>query len=83
MWAFTYNGSVLGLLIVVHEGDYIELTLSYPKTNQLPHNIDFNAATGALGGGELTQPAPAGRQCCAGKRPKSALSSITVPPVVP
>lgn len=54
MWAFTFNGSVPGPMIVAHEGDYIELTLVNPKTNQLPHNIDFHAATGALGGGELT-----------------------------
>ena len=58
LWAFTYNGSVPGPLIVVHEGDYVELTLINPKTNQLPHNIDFHASTGALGGGELTQVAP-------------------------
>lgn len=54
LWAFTYNGSVPGPLIVAHQGDYIELTLVNPKSNQLPHNIDFHAATGALGGGELT-----------------------------
>lgn len=54
MWAFTYNGSVPGPIIVAHEGDYIELTLINPKTNMLPHNIDFHASTGALGGGELT-----------------------------
>ena len=58
MWAFTYNGSVPGPMIVAHEGDYIELTLVNPKTSQLPHNIDFHASTGALGGGELTQIAP-------------------------
>ena len=54
MWAFAYDGSVPGPLIVVHEGDYVELTLINPKTNILPHNIDFHAATGALGGGDLT-----------------------------
>lgn len=54
VWAFTFNGSVPGPLIVAHEGDYVELTLVNPKSNQLPHNIDFHAATGALGGAELT-----------------------------
>ena len=58
MWAFTYNGSVPGPLIVAHEGDYIELTLVNLASNQLPHNIDFHASTGALGGGELTNVAP-------------------------
>ncbi|MGE0497801.1 MAG: copper-containing nitrite reductase [Ramlibacter sp.] len=54
VWVFAFNGSVPGPLIVVHEGDDVELTLVNPKTNSLPHNIDFHAATGALGGGELT-----------------------------
>lgn len=58
MWAFTYNGSVPGPLIVAHEGDYIEVTLINPKKNLLAHNIDFHAATGALGGAELTHVAP-------------------------
>ncbi len=57
-WVFAFNGSVPGPLIVAHEGDYIELTLVNPKTSQLPHNIDFHAATGALGGAELTMVAP-------------------------
>jgi nitrite reductase (NO-forming) len=54
MWAMTYNGSVPGPLMVVHEGDYVQLTLVNPETNEMPHNIDFHAATGALGGGGLT-----------------------------
>jgi nitrite reductase (NO-forming) len=52
--AMTYNGSVPGPLMVVHQDDYVELTLVNPDTNTLAHNIDFHAATGALGGGELT-----------------------------
>ena len=52
--AFTYNGSIPGPLMVVHEGDYLELTLVNPPTNQFDHNIDFHASTGALGGGALT-----------------------------
>ena len=52
--AMTYNGSVPGPLMVVHEGDYVELTLINPESKGLAHNIDFHAATGALGGGELT-----------------------------
>ena len=56
--AMTYNGSVPGPLMVVHEGDYVELTLVNPDTNTLAHNIDFHAATGALGGGELTMVNP-------------------------
>lgn len=50
----TFNGSIPGPMMVVHEGDYLELTLVNPETNEMPHNIDFHAATGALGGGALT-----------------------------
>ena len=58
VWAFTFNGSVPGPIIVAHEGDYIELTLVNPAGNQLLHNIDFHASIGALGGGELTNVGP-------------------------
>lgn len=58
VWAFTYNGSVPGPIIVVHEGDYVEVTLVNLKKNSMPHNVDFHSATGALGGGELTHVAP-------------------------
>jgi nitrite reductase (NO-forming) len=54
MQAMTYNGSIPAPLIVLHEGDYVELTLVNPGTNTLQHNIDFHASTGALGGGALT-----------------------------
>ncbi len=56
--AMTFNGSVPGPLMVVHENDYVELRLINPATNTLLHNIDFHAATGALGGGGLTQVNP-------------------------
>jgi len=52
--AMTYNGSIPGPLMVVHQDDYLELTLINPDTNSLAHNIDFHAATGGLGGGGLT-----------------------------
>ena len=56
--AMTYEGSMPGPLMIVHEGDYVELTLVNPETNEMPHNIDFHAATGALGGGGLTNVNP-------------------------
>jgi uncharacterized cupredoxin-like copper-binding protein len=56
--AMTFNGSIPALLIVAHEGDYVEVTLVNPKTNSMAHNIDFHAATGALGGGDLTLISP-------------------------
>ncbi|HTN63563.1 MAG TPA: copper-containing nitrite reductase [Devosia sp.] len=52
--AMTFNGTVPGPLMVVHEGDYVELTLINPDTNLMQHNIDFHASTGAMGGGDLT-----------------------------
>ena len=52
--AMTFNGSMPGPLMVVHQDDYVELTLVNPATNTLAHNIDFHASTGALGGGALT-----------------------------
>ncbi|MCV6823370.1 MULTISPECIES: copper-containing nitrite reductase [Halocynthiibacter] len=58
VWALTYNGSVPGPLIIVHEGDYVELTLSNPESSVFEHNIDFHSSTGALGGGGLTHVLP-------------------------
>ena len=62
IWALTFNGSVPGPMIVVHQDDYIELTLVNPDTNVMEHNIDFHASTGALGGGSLTHVSP-GEEC--------------------
>lgn len=58
IWELTYNGSVPAPLIVVHQGDYLEVTLVNPPTNTLTHNIDFHAASGAMGGAELMNVAP-------------------------
>ncbi len=56
--ATTFNGSIPAPMIVVHQNDYVELTLVNPKKNQQMHNIDFHAATGALGGGVITKVKP-------------------------
>jgi nitrite reductase (NO-forming) len=58
IWALTFNGTVPGPLIVVHQDDYVELTLVNPKESTMSHNVDFHAATGALGGAGLTLVAP-------------------------
>lgn len=58
IWAFTFNGTVPGPIIVCHEGDFVELTLKNPATNTQIHNIDFHASTGAEGGGDLTHVNP-------------------------
>jgi nitrite reductase (NO-forming) len=58
--ALTFEGSVPGPLIVVHQDDYVELTIANPKTwgdggvNVMSHNIDLHAVTGALGGAGMT-----------------------------
>ncbi len=57
-WALTFNGSVPAPIIVAHEGDYVEVTVVNPKTSSMMHNVDFHAATGAMGGGDLTEVAP-------------------------
>src|SRR5262245_60050389 len=52
--AMTFNGSIPAPLMVVHEGDYVEVTLVNPASNTMPHNVDLHSATGASGGGDLT-----------------------------
>jgi nitrite reductase (NO-forming) len=47
--AMTFNGSIPAPMMVVHQDDYVEVTLVNPAANTMPHNIDFHAATGALG----------------------------------
>lgn len=54
IWAFTYNGSVPGPMIVAHQNDFVELTLKNPANNTQTHNIDFHAATGEMGGGDIS-----------------------------
>lgn len=56
--AMTFDGSMPGPMMVLHEGDYMELTLVNPETNSMPHNIDLHSATGGLGGGALTHVNP-------------------------
>lgn len=58
IWAFTYNGTVPGPIIVAHQNDFIELTLKNPTSNTQTHNIDFHASTGAMGGGDFTMVNP-------------------------
>ena len=57
-WALTFNGSVPAPMIVAHEGDWVEMTLVNPKSNSMSHNLDFHAATGALGGAMKDKVAP-------------------------
>lgn len=58
IWAMTFNGSIPAPIIVVREGDFVELTLKNPATNTQMHNIDFHAATGQMGGGDISEVQP-------------------------
>jgi nitrite reductase (NO-forming) len=69
VWQMAFNNSVPGPVPVVFQWDWVNLTLvngssdtirfqSRSAGNTMPHNIDFHAATGALGGAELTLVAP-------------------------
>jgi len=54
----TFNGTSPGPIIVVHQNDDVQLTLTNPKSNLMEHNIDLHAVTGALGGAGLTHVQP-------------------------
>jgi nitrite reductase (NO-forming) len=67
VWQMAFNGTVPGPVPVVHQWDWVDLTLINGTTdtvrfgmtdNVMAHNIDFHASTGAMGGGELTVVAP-------------------------
>jgi nitrite reductase (NO-forming) len=67
VWQMAFNNHVPGPVPVVFQWDWVDLTLVNGTTdtirfgtaqNQLQHNVDFHAATGALGGGDLTLVAP-------------------------
>ena len=67
VWQMAFNNHVPGPVPVIFQWDWVDLTLVNTTTdtvrfgttdNQLAHNIDFHAATGALGGGALTIVAP-------------------------
>ncbi len=71
VWQMAFNDSVPGPVPVVHQYDWVELTLhngaameagftvnNDSSPNMMLHNVDFHASTGALGGGELTKVSP-------------------------
>jgi nitrite reductase (NO-forming) len=67
VWQMAFNNHVPGPVPVVFQWDWVHLTLVNGTTdtvrfgqaaNTMAHNIDFHAATGALGGGGLTVVAP-------------------------
>ena len=51
---WTFGGTVPGSFIRTRVGDEVEFHLKNHPHNKLPHNIDLHAATGALGGAQMT-----------------------------
>jgi len=71
VWQMAFNNSVPGPVPVVHQYDWVELTLHNGASkeagftvndgsgpNMMLHNVDFHASIGALGGGGLTEITP-------------------------
>jgi len=71
VWQMAFNNSVPGPVPVIHQYDWVELTLHNGASkdagftlndgssrNLREHNVDFHASTGALGGGGLTKIKP-------------------------
>ena len=54
----TFNGGVPGPAIVLCLGDWVEVTLKNPAESKFAHNVDFHAATGALGGRGVSTVSP-------------------------
>ena len=50
----SFNGAVPGPAIVACLGDWVEVTIKNPADSKHAHNVDFHAATGALGGGSVS-----------------------------
>lgn len=69
----TFNGTNPGPIIVVHQNDYVQLTLKNPKSNLMEHNIDLHAVTGALGAAELTKVMPGESKTVRFKATKSGI----------
>ncbi len=55
---WTFNGTVPGPMIRARVGDTVNVTLRNPIDSQMVHNIDFHAATGPGGGGDVSFAAP-------------------------
>ena len=55
---WTFDGTVPGPFIRVHEGDTVRLTIHNDETSLHPHNVDLHAVTGPGGGAAATIVAP-------------------------
>src|SRR5206468_9663625 len=55
---WTFNGTVPGPMLRVHEGDTVEIDLSNAADAGVTHSIELHAVTGAAGGAKVLQIAP-------------------------
>ena len=55
---YTFGGTVPGPFLRVRQGDTVEVHFKNRAGNTMTHSVDFHAATGQGGGGEVSQAAP-------------------------
>ncbi|PWC39379.1 copper-containing nitrite reductase [Azospirillum sp. TSO35-2] len=55
---WTFNNTVPGPMVRVRVGDTVDVSISNAKDSTMNHSVDFHAATGFLGGGQITQVEP-------------------------
>ena len=73
--AMTFNGSMPGPLMVVHEGDYVELTLVNPATNA-QHRFPFRNGRARWRCADADQPGRAGRVALEGDEDRRVRLSL-------
>ena len=55
---WTFNNTIPGPMVRVRVGDTVDVKISNAPESSMNHSVDFHAATGFLGGGEITQVEP-------------------------
>ncbi|MBP2301016.1 copper-containing nitrite reductase [Azospirillum picis] len=55
---WTFNNTVPGPMVRVRVGDSVDVAISNAPDSTMNHSVDFHAATGYLGGGQITQVEP-------------------------
>ncbi|MFP5514413.1 MAG: copper-containing nitrite reductase [Alphaproteobacteria bacterium] len=55
---WTFNNTVPGPMVRVRVGDTVDVSIANAPESTMNHSVDFHAATGFLGGGQITQVEP-------------------------
>jgi nitrite reductase (NO-forming) len=55
---WTFNNTIPGPMVRVRVGDTVDVKISNAPESTMNHSVDFHAATGFLGGGQITQVEP-------------------------